>query len=155
MIKGMALAVLMLVGFCGDASAATAATPTPSGFSIMSVKIAVADFAKSTDFYVKYFGMKQGARYNEAEQGLEWPDPAQGATIVLVHDPAGYMKLTPGTAWIMFKVPDARKTAKAISDAGFKGVEPPVEIKQFNTVVIMVRDPDGNQIEMLQVGPAH
>jgi predicted enzyme related to lactoylglutathione lyase len=54
----------------------------------------------------------------------------------------------------MFKVPDARKIAKALTDAGFTGVGKPTEMPQYQTVVIMVRDPDGNQIEMLQVGPA-
>lgn len=145
-------AALMPMFMIGSASAADAPMAQTS---IMSVKIAVADFQKSTDFYVKYFGMKQGARYNEAEQGVDWPAPGQGANLILVHDPSGKLKLTPGTAWIMFKVPDARKTAKALTDAGFAGVSTPTELN-FNarrTVVVMARDPDGNQVEMLQVGP--
>jgi catechol 2,3-dioxygenase-like lactoylglutathione lyase family enzyme len=146
-------AVFMPIFMTGSASAADAPVPQAS---IMSVKIAVADFQKSTDFYVRYFGMKQGARYNEAEQGVDWPAPGEGSNLILVHDPSGKLKLTPGTAWIMFKVPDARKTAKALTDAGFAGVSTPVEL-DFNahrTVVVMARDPDGNQIEMLQVGGA-
>ncbi len=146
--------VLAMSACLAGAAFAADMAPEPATASMMSVKIAVADFAKSTDFYVKYFGMKQGPRYNPAEQGLDWPSPSQGSSLVLVNDPTGHNKLTPGTAWIMFEVPDARKTAKAIADAGFKGVEPPIEIKQYQTVVINVRDPDGNQIEMLQVGPA-
>jgi predicted enzyme related to lactoylglutathione lyase len=145
---GTALAVAGLAG------AARAADQAPASASLMSVKIGVSDFRKATDFYVKYFGMKEGAKYNPAEQAVDWPSPAQGANLILVNDPSGHIKLTPGTAWLMFKVPDAKKTAKAMVDAGFKGVEAPIEMKQFQTIVIMARDPDGNQIEMLQVGPA-
>lgn len=125
-----------------------------NGIAMMSVKIGVADFARSTDFYTKYFGMKKGALYNPAEQALDWADGSQGANLILVHDPSGKLKLTPGAAWLMFKVPDAKKIAKSLTDAGFQGVEKPVEMPQYQTTVIMVRDPDGNQIEMLQVGPA-
>ena len=89
---------------------AVSAEPAPP-FSLMSVKIAVADFRKSTDFYVKYFGMTEGARYNHAEQGLDWPGPGQGSTIVLVHDDSGQIRLARGTALLMFRVPDARKIA--------------------------------------------
>lgn len=141
------------LGLMMSAAMPAKAEQAKPSISMMSVKIAVADFAKSTDFYVNYFGMKAGARYNEAEQGLDWPS-GQGTNLVLVHDPSGHMKLTPGTAWLMFKVPDAKKIAKQLTDAGFAGVEKPIEIAEYQTTVIMARDPDGNQIEMLQVGPA-
>ncbi len=122
--------------------------------SIMSVKIAVADFRKSTDFYVRYLGMKQGTLYNETEQGVDWPAPGQGSNLILVHDPSETVKLTPGTAWIVFKVPDARKTAKDMTNAGVEGVSKPMEtdFQGHRAVVVVARDPDGNQIEMLQVG---
>ncbi|MDB5393422.1 MAG: Glyoxalase/Bleomycin resistance protein/Dioxygenase superfamily [Rhodospirillales bacterium] len=151
MIRMMAAGAVALMGIVGSAAAADAPAPQAS---LMTVKIAVADFQKSTDFYVKYFGMKQGAKYNEAEQGVDWPTPGQGSNLILVNDPTGKLKLTPGTAWIMFKVPDAKKMAKAMVDAGFKGVEAPIEMKEYQTIVVNARDPDGNQIEMLQVGPA-
>jgi catechol 2,3-dioxygenase-like lactoylglutathione lyase family enzyme len=121
--------------------------------SLMTVKIGVTDFKKSVDFYVKFLGMKEGAQYNPGEKAVDWPTPGQGSNIILVHDPAGKMKLTPGEAWLLFKVPDAKKTGKAIAAAGFK-VEEPIEIKEMHSVVVNARDPDGNQVELLQVGPA-
>ena len=136
------------------AGTAVAADMAKPAITMVSVKIGVADFAKSTDFYTKYFGMKKGALYNPAEQGLDWADGSQNTNLILVHDSSGKLKLTPGMAWLMFKVPDAKKIAKALTDAGFQGVEQPIEMPQYKTVVIMARDPDGNQIEMLQVGPA-
>jgi catechol 2,3-dioxygenase-like lactoylglutathione lyase family enzyme len=146
----MMAVALAFAGLLGPAAADT--PPVPA--SLMSVKIGVTDFQKASDFYVKYFGMKPGAKYNPAEQGLDWPTPGQGSNLILVDDPSGKIKLAPGAAWLMFKVPDAKKIAKELVDAGFKGVEPAVEMKQYQTIVIMVRDPDGNQVEMLQVGPA-
>jgi predicted enzyme related to lactoylglutathione lyase len=131
-----------------------AAADTPPAYSLMSVKIAVADFKKSTDFYVKYFGMKEGALYNPAEKALDWRGSGQGSNIIMVHDETGHIKLTPGSALLMFRVPDARKIAGELTAAGYKGVGPVQEIKEYSTVVIMAEDPDGNQIEMMQIGPA-
>ncbi len=150
MIRMMMVGVIALTTMSGYAVAADA----PLLASMMSVKLGVTDFQKSTDFYVKYFGMKAGAKYNEAEQGVDWPTGTQGSNLVLVHDPSGKLKLTPGEGWIMIKVPDAKKTAKAMIDAGVKGVEAPVEIAAYHTIVVNAHDPDGNMVEMLQVGPA-
>jgi catechol 2,3-dioxygenase-like lactoylglutathione lyase family enzyme len=152
-MKQAAATLFAAMSMIGTARAADLATAPAS---IMSVKIAVADFQKATDFYVKFFGMKEGARYNEAEQGVDWPTPGEGSDLILVHDPSGKLKLTPGTAWIVFQVPDARKTAKALTDGGVAGVTTPVEVKfkGHKTIVVLARDPDGNQIEMLQIGAA-
>lgn len=143
----MACAVA-LMALAGGARAADAPTA-----SLMTVKIGVTDFKKSTDFYVRFLGMKEGAQYNPAEKAVDWPTPGQGSNIILVHDPDGKLKLTPGGGWLLFKVPDARKTGKAIADAGFK-VEPVMEIKEMHSTVVTARDPDGNVVELLQVGPA-
>jgi len=147
--------VASIIGGCLALAAAEAgaADQAPPPYALMSVKISVSDFRRSTDFFVKYFGMKEGARYNPAEQALDWAGPGQGSTIIMVHDEAGKLK-GPDSSWLMFRVPDARKIAKALTEAGFKGVEPAQEMKGYDTVVVMARDPDGNQIEMLQVGPA-
>jgi catechol 2,3-dioxygenase-like lactoylglutathione lyase family enzyme len=157
MLRGTVMIRLMMVGaiaLMAISRQAMAADAPPALASMMSVKIGVTDFQKSTDFYVKYFGMKAGAKYNEAEQGVDWPTGAQGSNLILVHDPSGKLKLTPGEGWIMFKVPDAKKTAKAMIDAGIKGVETPIEMAAYHTIVVNARDPDGNVVEMLQVGPA-
>ena len=148
MLRTIVTAAALAAGLTGQALAADPA------ISMMSVKIAVADFAKATAFYTKYFGMKQGALYNPAEQGLDWADGSHGTNLILVHDSSGKIQLTPGTAWIMLKVPDAKKIAKALTDAGVPGVEAPVEMPQYHTVIVMARDLDGNRIEILQVGPA-
>ena len=150
MMKFLAMGALALATTAEAAMAADA-----PAVSLMSVKIGVSDFKKSTDFYVKYFGMKQGMKYNEAEQGLDWPTAGQGSNVILVHDPSGkIIKLDPGGGWLMLKVGDAKKIAKEMTDDGIKGVGAPIEIAQYQTVVVTAHDPDGNTVEMLQVGPA-
>lgn len=140
---------MALMALAGTALAADAPVS-----SLMTVKIGVTDFKKSTDFYVKFLGMKEGAQYNPAEKAVDWPTPGQGSNIILVHDPEGKIaKLAPGGGWLLFHVPDAKKIGKAIADAGFK-VEPVVEIKEMHSTVVTARDPDGNVVELLQIGPA-
>jgi predicted enzyme related to lactoylglutathione lyase len=72
---------------------------------------------------------------------------------VLVHDDSVQIRLSRGTALLMFRVPDARKIAAALTQAGFKGVAAPIDLPEYHTTVIMAEDPDGNQIEMMQIGP--
>jgi catechol 2,3-dioxygenase-like lactoylglutathione lyase family enzyme len=143
----MAAAVALTV-LTGTAQAAD----SPAS-SLMTVKIGVKDFQKSTDFYVKFLGMKAGAQYNLAEKALDWGTPGQGSNIILVCDPTGKIKLAPGGGWLLFKVPDAKKIGKAIAAAGFK-VDDPVEMKEMRSTVVNAYDPDGNDVELLQIGPA-
>lgn len=140
-----ALALMVLAGTAQAADAPMA--------SLMTVKIGVKDFQKSTDFYVKFLGMKAGAQYNPAEKALDWGTPGQGSNIILVNDPTGKIKLAVGGGWLLFKVPDARKIGKAMAAAGFK-VDDAVEMKEMHSVVVNAFDPDGNDVELLQIGPA-
>jgi predicted enzyme related to lactoylglutathione lyase len=142
---------LFAVAVVAALSGPALADPAPPAYSLMSMKISVSDFARSTAFYTKYFGMKEGALYNPAEKALDWPEPGQGSNIIMVHDETGKLK-GPPTSWLMFRVPDARKIAAELTEAGFKGVEPAQEMPQYKTVIVMARDPDGNQIEMMQIG---
>jgi len=121
--------------------------------SLMTVKIGVTDFKKATGYYVKYLGMKEGAQYNPAEKAVDWSTPGQGSNLILVHDVTGKIKLAPGGGWLLFKVPDAKKIGKAIAAGGYK-VDEPVEIKAMNSTVVTAYDPDGNTVELLQIGPA-
>jgi catechol 2,3-dioxygenase-like lactoylglutathione lyase family enzyme len=140
-----ALALMVLAGTARAADAPVS--------SLMTVKIGVKDFQKSTDFYVKFLGMKAGAQYNPAEKALDWGTPGQGSNIILVSDPTGKIKLAPGGGWLLFKVPDARKIGKAMAAAGFK-VDDAVEMKEMHSTVVNAYDPDGNDVELLQIGPA-
>ena len=144
----MMAGTLALMALAGTARAADAPMA-----SLMTVKIGVTDFQKSTDFYVRFLGMKAGAQYNPAEKALDWGTPGQGSNVILVSDPSGKIKLSPGGGWLLFKVPDARKIGTAMAAAGFK-VDDAVEMKEMHSTIVNAYDPDGNDVELLQIGPA-
>ena len=66
---------------------------------------------------------------------------------MLVHDESGQSKLMPGTASLMVQVPDVAAFAKDLKASGYPDVGEPKSTELF--VVLMVKDPDGNQIEVL------
>lgn len=143
-ISGAVLCLTM----SGMAAAAAAGPGILHGFN--SIKITVKDFKTSTDYYVKYFGMKEGQRYNSHEQGIDWPKPGHGSSIVLLHDDTGQLNLPNATAFIVMTVSDARKLAKKMTDDGIKDVGEVRDVEQFHISVFMTKDPDGNQIEVIQ-----
>jgi predicted lactoylglutathione lyase len=121
-----------------------------TGYSMIGIKIAVKDFQKAIDFYTK-LGMKEGPRHNPAEQELRWNDASQGSIIILVHDETGRINLTAGSASLMMQVPDVAATAKKLKDSGYPDIGQPRDMKMYT--VLMIKDPDGNQIEMLGPPP--
>ena len=139
----------------GIISAITLAAALPafaaqdSGPRLGAVRIAVHDFKKATDFYIK-LGMKAGDIYSPAERQLKWDTATQGSGITLFHDETGKMtKLVPGTASLSFVVPDIKATAQSLKDAGYPDIGEPKNYK--TAMLLMVKDPDGNQIELVQL----
>jgi predicted lactoylglutathione lyase len=120
-----------------------------TGFGIIGLRIAVKDTEKSEAFYTK-LGMQIGRLYHSTQQEMTWPQPSQGPKLFLVHDESGQSKLMPGTASLMVQVPDVAAFAKELKAAGYPDVGDPKSTDLF--VVLMIKDPDGNQIEVL--GPA-
>jgi catechol 2,3-dioxygenase-like lactoylglutathione lyase family enzyme len=141
-----------LIGSVALATALLAATHPAgaadawSGYGMIGVKIAVKDFQNSIEFY-RRLGMKEGPRHNPAEQELNWGPGVKGPRIILVHDVTGRITLPPGNAALMMETPDVAATAKALRDAGFAGIGDPRDTKMY--AVLMLKDPDGNSIELL------
>jgi catechol 2,3-dioxygenase-like lactoylglutathione lyase family enzyme len=131
-------------------SPAFAAGEDDPGPRLGAVRIAVSDYKKATDFYVR-LGMKAGDIYTPAERGLKWDTATQGSGITLFHDETGKSKLVPGTNSLSFVVPDIKATAKSLRDGGYPDIGEPKNYK--TAMLLMVKDPDGNQIELVQVIP--
>ena len=121
-----------------------------SGFGMYGIKIGVKDFQKAIDFYT-LLGMKMGPKHNAAEWQLSWDNPSQGSNIILVHDDTGRMKLAPGGSFLMMQVPDVKAVAGKLKSSGYPGVGEPMVTPR--STMLMLKDPDGNQIEML--GPTN
>ena len=142
-------------GFLGIAGAlalcmaTTTASAQDMGYRMYGIKIAVKDYQRAIDFYTM-LGMKMGPKHNAAEWELQWGNPAQGSNIIMVHDESGRMKLAPGGAFLMIGVPDVKVIAGKLKSAGHPGIgEPQVTPR---ATILMIRDPDGNQIELLGPG---
>ena len=116
------------------------------GYAIIGVKIGVADYQKPIDFYA-LLGMKLGPKHNAAEWELDAVDPAQKLRLIMVHDETGRMKLAPGGAFLMISVPNVTAVAAKLKAAGHAGIGDPRAAGNY--AILMVRDPDGNQLEIL------
>lgn len=141
----LAGAMLMTVAATG-AGAQSAAAPSMPG-----VKINVADMAKTTAFYTA-LGMNAGPKYNAHEAALEWGDVGQGSRIIMVHDDTGRMSFPSGGAFLMISVPDMTAAVARLKAAGFPDPGKPIVTPRAN--ILMMRDPDGNRIELLSPPPA-
>ena len=132
----LALMALAMVG----ASVAQAAEPAaPMG--IIGVKIQVKDFQRALDFYSR-LGLKVGTQYNKSEQEML---SEQGLRLILVHEEPP--RLTPGNSSLMISVPDVALVAKVLRDAGFTGIGEPRVTPRAS--ILLVKDPDGDQVEIL------
>jgi len=109
-----------------------------------AIKIRVTDFQKTTAFYTA-LGMSQGARHNDHETSLSWGAPDRGSAIVMVG--GGHGQLVPGGAFIVIRIADMAATLDRLEKSGFVGFGKPRLRPGFATMVI--RDPDGNQIELI------
>ncbi len=110
----------------------------------MRVKIAVTDFKRSIEFY-GILGMKPDFKHTEAQLELNWPGESSG--ILIVNDPGGKLGVVPAATYLMITVPDVKIVADQLRSAGFAGIGEPTNLGP--AVLLRVKDPDGNQIELL------
>lgn len=116
--------------------------------SLQGVKISVSDFSRTTAFYTA-LGMHAGTRYNDHETSLEWSAPTLGVRIVMVDDRNG--RMLKGGGFLMISVPDLAAAVSRLNAAGFAGLGAPRVTPRFSQM--MIKDPDGNQIELLAPAP--
>jgi catechol 2,3-dioxygenase-like lactoylglutathione lyase family enzyme len=132
------------------ALAVSTATPAAAqqnmfGPGMHAVKMAVDDFQKSTQFYVA-LGMKPGATYG-ATRELVWESGSKNSGILMA-GPAypGRKDIVRGGNYLMIVTPDIKAAADRLTRAGF----PVGKIGGgAQASLLMVKDPDGNQIELM------
>ena len=143
MLAGLVMPML-LVG-----SLASAQVPVPR---MAAVKLAVADFERTTRFY-SLLGMQEGPHHNEWEWELKWDDPAKGSSIIMVAaEKSERFHVTPGGGTLIIGVPDVYAAIGRLKAAGF-AIEGEPRNLGF-AAIIMIRDPDGNWIELAGPAPA-
>jgi lactoylglutathione lyase len=121
------------------------------------VGLGVSDLRRSVDFYTRVCGMVELQTYHlsymdEVIIGFVEDGVTQGARLVLMHwtdgSPRNYQD---NPVKIVFQVPDARAFADRVRAAGYEIPREPGKSSVSNNVVGFARDPDGYQIEILQV----
>jgi catechol 2,3-dioxygenase-like lactoylglutathione lyase family enzyme len=125
--------------------AATAQQAFPAVPTMAGVKIGVADFQRAIPFYTA-LGMQAGTRFNDREMALEWPGQGQGVRVIMVRSDNGG-SLKPGGGFVMITTPDMAETIARLDAAGFANLGQPRTTPAFS--LLMLKDPDGNQVELL------
>lgn len=117
--------------------------------AIIGAKIVVKDYQQAIDFYSK-LGLKVGQKYNASELEMLSDNP-QAPRLILIHDESGQMKRVPGGSSLMILVPDVKATAQVLKQAGYPGIGEPKTTAR--SVGLIVRDPDGDEVELLSPPP--
>lgn len=133
----------------GAAAFAFAAPAAAQQFNpgMRSVKIEATSFERSAAFYTA-LGMKVGTK-REATWDMVWEQPTQNSGIVMTTTAyAERAKMVRGGTYMMIITPDVGAVVAKLRAAGFPDVGEP---KQMGTMVtyVILRDPDGNQIELM------
>lgn len=153
---GAALALALQVP-CSAVANAEAAAPEVQGFMV-GPALYVSDYKRSQAFYVDGLGMKVRLRFGPPDHpdmvvGFG-TDPAQPG-IMLLTDKTGKpqpIKHVHGFDRIAFRIPNLTAVAARLNQAGFP--TPPIEVAHGSIQVLMVTDPDGYRLELIDTMPA-
>ena len=142
-------AILGVAGALALVAASPAVMAQQINYGMYGIKIAVKDFQKTIDFYA-LLGMKMGPKHNPVEWELKWDNPAQGSNIIMVHDDKNRMAMIPGGGFMMISTPDMKVTVAKLKAVGYPDIGEPQVTPRAS--ILMLKDPDGNQIELLGPG---
>ena len=145
-------ALLALLATIALAAAAPAPAQNPFTPGMRSIKIAVKDFQKSIAFYTA-LGMKPGTNRG-ATWDLVWEAGSYNSGILMASpDYAKNAKMAWGGTYIMVTTSDVKAVADKLRSQGYPDVAEPRAMGTMATVLLL-RDPDGNQVELLGPLPA-
>ncbi|MET0341284.1 MAG: VOC family protein [Polyangiales bacterium] len=143
-------------GLLEQASAAPDGGAATAPSLLGAVGIVVTDLKKSTDFYTRVLGMKQTATYNLAnmDEVVLAHDNPRGSSLILMQykDGTKFTFPDPPMLKLVNYVFDAKVTADKIRAEGYKVTrEPAPSAVLNNTVLGFAKDPDGYDLEIIQL----
>ena len=119
--------------------------------ALRSIKLAVDDMDRTVVFYTA-LGMKTGPRHGTVLEMI-WDNGSKNSGLVLAPpDYPGRKGMVRGGTYLMFVTPDVGSALDRLRDAGFQSLPEPRAMGDMVTVV-MLRDPEGNQIELMGPPP--
>jgi catechol 2,3-dioxygenase-like lactoylglutathione lyase family enzyme len=150
---GLALGAPIAITHASDAP--QAARPKVEALTMMSVAVPSSDLDRSVDFYTKGLGLTVAGR-NEVASASEvmLAFPGGGSGLMLLKPKVAGAALTPrGTPnRVILTTPDMAALAARLTSAGYKLAGPIRDLPQYKVKVGFVSDPDGNNIELVELG---
>lgn len=124
--------------------------------NIMHVAVYATDMRRSADFYCRVLGGEQVFTVNgdDGEPNMMYLRLAPGQYIEMFRAPegAGMVKSPAGFAHLCLTVPDIQSAAEAVRASGWPiRVEP--KAGKYGNYQFWIRDPDGMDIEIMQILP--
>lgn len=158
MIRRSTTAALALVFGTGTA---IGATPAPMPL-LMFTGVEVSDFAKSEAFYTQAIGMKKLMRLSKPTDPfikdlLSFSDDptAPGPMLILMHfDKPPEGRTHASGVLLGVQVADAHAAAAKVRAAGYAVLREPAANDRSAKLTTLVKDPDGNTIELVQLDMA-
>ena len=148
LLGGLAASLLALT--TAQAQPAPPAAPMPMG--LMSATFAVTDLDRAIAFYTQGLGLKTAGRIEHAEV-TEVPVlfPAGGPSLLLIRSKtAPQTGGPPRIGRVIVETPDLRAVAAKLQTAGYPLARPIAENAQHHVLVAVAKDPDGNELELVQ-----
>lgn len=142
-------------------SASVGATPEPSP-ALMFTAIEVSDFAKSEAFYMQAIGMKKLMRVSKPSDpfikdvlSFSEDRTAPGPMLILMHfDKPPEGRTHAAGVLLGIRVADTHAAAARVRAAGYTVLHEPARDDQSAKLTTLVKDPDGNAIELVQLDVA-
>ena len=137
---------------------AQAQSQPQSAPSTLFTGLEVADVARAEAFYTAALGMKQVMRLSRpsdpfVKDALSFSgDPlAAEPLLILIHHNAPDARPAAQGITLGFRVSDVQAAARRVRDAGYVVLRDPPAVPEGGRAVALVRDPDGNLVELVQL----
>lgn len=131
---------------------------SPSASSALFTGLEVADVARAEAFYTAALGMKRVMRLSRpsdpfVKDALTFSgDPLAGEPLlILIHHIGPDARPPAQGVTLGFRVADAQAAARRVRDAGYAVLRDPPAVPESGRAVALVRDPDGNVVELVQL----
>ena len=151
-MKRHLIALMGLAALAGAAPVfaedAPAASDSRFAAGLRSVKIAVNDFEQSTKFY-EAIGMEPGPKRDQVWE-MVWDSDTRNSGVLMVSpEYASRAQMERGGTYLMVTTPDMGAVVERLRQIGYPEIGEPKAMGGNMVTVLMLKDPDGNRIEML------
>ncbi|HEX7875741.1 MAG TPA: VOC family protein [Sphingobium sp.] len=153
----LAIAVATLASGGAVAAAQTADLKPPPAVSqvkLMMVTFVVSDLDRASAFYARGLGLTIGPRIEHPtviEVSVAFPGGGPGINLVRQKATTNAAGQPHGPGRAILAVPDVSALKARLEGAGYSLRGPIMDVAQFHVRVAHVEDPDGNDLELVQL----